>query len=356
MSLRACLRWMLLVAVLLPLAACVGTRVTNLSRGSAPVPIEALLIVYRPTSFGSSYSSAGSLGRRNLAELVPHLRARLPALLQEQGIRTRMVSEPELEHVRLEPGEKLLWIAAASAAYSTRSGQTLTMNAEILDPATRVSLWKGEIVMTTLGFGSFDDKVVDNLGEQLVRQLRQARMLPGQRAPATPQRSDPLPTLQAQPQPQPQPQPRVAAAPQAIPAPRDFPAPTTFPLPPQILPPQVLPPQIPPPHAPVAGSAPSAPASPLPRLASGFARIDDIDAIPYLSDRGREAYRNWLNLPTPRAFAIAPNGTFSFTSGLRPPQANDPSDPTDRALAVCERSARLPCKLYAVNGAVVWVK
>jgi uncharacterized protein YbjQ (UPF0145 family) len=98
-------------------------------------------------------------------------------------------------------------------------------------------------------------------------------------------------------------------------------------------------------------------ALPQPRhIASGFAAIDDIDAIPYLSDRGRSDYAAWLKLPTPRAFAIAPNGYYWHTSGVRPRDEALPTDPVERALLLCERNAKRPCKLYAVNGAVVWTK
>ena len=91
-------------------------------------------------------------------------------------------------------------------------------------------------------------------------------------------------------------------------------------------------------------------------IASGFAAIDDVDAIPYLSDRGRRDYAQWLKLPTPRAFAIANNGYYWHTSGLRPREETLPTDPTERALLMCERAAKRPCKLYAVNGSVVWSK
>jgi hypothetical protein len=99
----------------------------------------------------------------------------------------------------------------------------------------------------------------------------------------------------------------------------------------------------------------AAPAQP-PRIASGFAAIDDIDAIPYLSDRGRNDYADWLKLPTPRAFAIADDGHYWHTSGLKPKDTTLPTDPSERALLMCERAAQKPCKLYAVNRSVVWVK
>ena len=121
----------------------------------------------------------------------------------------------------------------------------------------------------------------------------------------------------------------------------------------------VMAPPMPPaaPQAPLAAEAPAAPAAPQPpRIASGYAAIDDIDAIPFLSDRGRQNYREWLALPTPKAFAISATGYFFATSGLRPKDTTLPTDPVERALIGCERNARMQCKLYAVNGSVVWVK
>ena len=93
-------------------------------------------------------------------------------------------------------------------------------------------------------------------------------------------------------------------------------------------------------------------------LASGFARIDDVDAIPYLTNRGRDAYREWLLKPTPRAFAMASNGHFgrAWTFSLSKDHPEWPADPNHRALYVCEVNAKMPCKLYAINGAVVWPK
>jgi hypothetical protein len=105
--------------------------------------------------------------------------------------------------------------------------------------------------------------------------------------------------------------------------------------------------------APASTSAGTVPAQAA-RLDTGFAPLDDIDAIPYLSDRGRKAYAEWLKFPTPRAFAIADNGYFWHTSGLKPKDPTLPTDPVERALRMCENAAKRPCKLYAVNGAVVW--
>ena len=92
------------------------------------------------------------------------------------------------------------------------------------------------------------------------------------------------------------------------------------------------------------------------RIASGFAAIDDVDAIPYLSDRGRQDYRSWLSMPTPKAFAISSTGFYYYTSGLKPKDTTLPVDPNERAVMGCERNAKVACKLYAVNGSVVWSK
>lgn len=91
-------------------------------------------------------------------------------------------------------------------------------------------------------------------------------------------------------------------------------------------------------------------------IASGYAPIDDIDAIPYLSDRGRDAYREWLNRPTPKAFAISAKGHWFTAWSLTPQDTTLPSDPTERALVGCQRAAQMPCKLYAINRSVVWGK
>lgn len=87
---------------------------------------------------------------------------------------------------------------------------------------------------------------------------------------------------------------------------------------------------------------------------SGFAALNDPAAIPYVNQRGREAYQQWLTRPSPRAFAIAPTGNYAWTNSTTSSDRTLPSDPVERALLVCERSAKMPCKLYAVNGDVVW--
>ncbi len=79
---------------------------------------------------------------------------------------------------------------------------------------------------------------------------------------------------------------------------------------------------------------------------SGFAALDDVAAVPHLHLQGREQYRAFLTKSQPRAFALSPSGAWSWVE--------DGDDPAARAVANCQKNSKLPCRLYAVDGAVVW--
>jgi dienelactone hydrolase len=79
---------------------------------------------------------------------------------------------------------------------------------------------------------------------------------------------------------------------------------------------------------------------------SNFARLDDIDAVPYLGENGRAAYREYLAKMTPRAFAVSASGAWCW--------AEEGEDPDTRALATCAAKSRQPCQLYSVDDYVVW--
>ena len=77
-----------------------------------------------------------------------------------------------------------------------------------------------------------------------------------------------------------------------------------------------------------------------------FAALDDTTKIPYVRDTGREGYRTFLAKGLPRAFAIAPSGSWGWADGG--------DDPLRRALANCNRTGKGECRLYAVDDEVVW--
>jgi hypothetical protein len=89
---------------------------------------------------------------------------------------------------------------------------------------------------------------------------------------------------------------------------------------------------------------------------AGFAPLESVDAVPYLREGGRQAYADFLGRMTPRAFAIAPNGAFGFAAPAKPAAyvRQDRFDPIESALARCNRRGAGQCRLYAVDGRVVW--
>jgi dienelactone hydrolase len=81
---------------------------------------------------------------------------------------------------------------------------------------------------------------------------------------------------------------------------------------------------------------------------TGYAAIDDANRLPHVKDEVKTtAYPRFLNLDVPRAFAIAPNGGWSYSSG---------ENASERALDECRRVNRRGCQLYAVDDFVVWPK
>jgi dienelactone hydrolase len=80
---------------------------------------------------------------------------------------------------------------------------------------------------------------------------------------------------------------------------------------------------------------------------SHFAVLDDVAAVPYMTEPGRALYQRYLAKPLPRALAIAPNGNAAVGDGG--------FDPLARALELCGKSAA-GCRLYAVDNDVVWTK
>ena len=53
---------------------------------------------------------------------------------------------------------------------------------------------------------------------------------------------------------------------------------------------------------------------------SHYARIDDIEAIPYINEQGRQFYQKFLSKPMPRAIVLAPSRQrMDFQRRLRPP-------------------------------------
>jgi dienelactone hydrolase len=87
-------------------------------------------------------------------------------------------------------------------------------------------------------------------------------------------------------------------------------------------------------------------ADPEPPKASGYAAVDAVSAVPFLDETGRNGYRNFLHQYPSRAFAVSDSGAWSWAEGG--------DDPMSVAIANCQKQSSDPCRLYAVNDAVVW--
>jgi dienelactone hydrolase len=79
-----------------------------------------------------------------------------------------------------------------------------------------------------------------------------------------------------------------------------------------------------------------------------FAAINDVAAVPHVRENGKKGFERFLTLPSPKAFAIAPSGSWAWSSRQE--------DDLSNALINCNRNApQKNCRLYAVNDDVVWV-
>lgn len=85
-------------------------------------------------------------------------------------------------------------------------------------------------------------------------------------------------------------------------------------------------------------------------------RLNDLNLIPYIGEKGRQGYSQWLTKPFPRAYAVSPQGSWAAAWGENPSDTSMPKDPRDRAIAMCSRNLQNKCTLYAVDEAVVWQK
>jgi hypothetical protein len=88
--------------------------------------------------------------------------------------------------------------------------------------------------------------------------------------------------------------------------------------------------------------------------AADFARIDDIDKLPFATERMRERYRYFLTRPLPRAFVISEGGDWRLASGAQSADPQAPGAPAERALRECEKARTGRCIVYAIDDRVVW--
>ena len=89
-------------------------------------------------------------------------------------------------------------------------------------------------------------------------------------------------------------------------------------------------------------------AEPPMQKATRYASLEDVNAVPYVPQRGREQYREFLKKATPRAFAISATGSWGW--------AEEGENTNEKALAACQAASREPCRLYSVDNDIVWAE
>jgi dienelactone hydrolase len=78
---------------------------------------------------------------------------------------------------------------------------------------------------------------------------------------------------------------------------------------------------------------------------TGYAPLEDVSAVPFVNEAGRQGYQKYLTLRKPKAFVISPDGAWSFSTLA--------DDPLAAAVDACRESHR-DCRYYAVDNEVVW--
>ena len=172
-------RFFAVLLVSLVVAGCVSTRVNSAKVNDLSSSVESLLLHVRDGQFKDT-NSAATLGQRNLESLRHSLESKLPSVFQSSGTQMRVIDRqaPELQGLsRLGPNEYLLVITPKSATYSSQSGQSLTVAADVVDPRTKKVVWHADIRLATLGFGKFDEALATDLGIQLIEKLRNDSVL-----------------------------------------------------------------------------------------------------------------------------------------------------------------------------------
>jgi hypothetical protein len=87
-----------------------------------------------------------------------------------------------------------------------------------------------------------------------------------------------------------------------------------------------------------------------PALGSGNEQLQDATAVPYLSERGRNTYKDFLLIGGPRAFAVCTDGTTVVTKGITDTNVRKA---IQQQLDQLKNQGR-DCKIYAINSSVVW--
>ncbi|MES2151558.1 MAG: hypothetical protein V4508_17410 [Pseudomonadota bacterium] len=142
-------------------------------------PMDRVVIVVRPSTIENG-ATADPAATGRFDQLVPLLSERLPKLFALNGIDAQVLGGAKFRH---EPDQsakpatlRVLTLTPMSGNFNKKNGQVLHFRATLLDHVKNQALWRADIKVTGMGFGSFDQKVADELAVKLLERLRHDKL------------------------------------------------------------------------------------------------------------------------------------------------------------------------------------
>lgn len=91
-------------------------------------------------------------------------------------------------------------------------------------------------------------------------------------------------------------------------------------------------------------------------MPTGFAELNDVEAVPGRGSNTAETYKAFLNRPIigGRAFAVSTDPDKPGWSWANGYNSQSKQSFEEKALQLCEEKAGAICRLYAVDDQVVW--
>jgi len=389
------------------LAGCVSTRVSGERMVVLNERLSRLGVCLQRGVFQGG-GTASSMGNRQLGEFFPHLIERIPAVFSSNGLEsvaTFCSGEGTGGAPELNGFAHVLKLTPKAAKWNSSSGSSLEVDAEAFQRNSGVIIWRGEITLRTTGGGKFDAALADELANKILIELSRdgviktptlalaAKSSTGVAPPHLMHRNQvpeatgfaPIDDVDALPlreqgkvlyrQYLQLPSPKVfviyedggsrrlwndadAMTKAVDQCTREEKRCWLYAVDDRVVWSADIDKRIgnavprrtaqtqPAATSPTISASAVAPAShrlSVP-VATGFARAEDVDAVPVRAE-GKERYRRYLSLPSPKAFAIYADGRWRFYSGN--------AEAMTLSLDQCAREGK-PCWLYAVDDRVVW--
>jgi hypothetical protein len=307
-------------------AGCARTSIDSKTLGEASSRIDRIALIFHSaqnftlkSSYGPSYGKDVGINKayENQSLVTRAVRRQFPDVFQKHGIELEVYLDPS-DKGRLDQDANkqrhVMHLKPVAARYSSGaygSGTTLYMEAQLVELRPARTLWQGNISVVRPQFATIDDDWATAFAEKIYAELKESKIIGVVNPMAA---SLPQPAVK-----------RESGNQSAEQLAKAGPAPVEKPV-----------------KSEPRSATPGAPVA-----------LEDVDAVPLLDERGRQGYRNWLTKSTPRAFVIGDGGRWNSSSG-RSRNSAEPSDPSERALANCQKRGLKNCKLYAVDYRVVW--